>query len=154
MIRRPPRSTLFPYTTLFRSDSGVRGPNCSKTRSAPERQPNAPPTHLKWPVIRVSAVKAGLPCPDQKRNRGVCPVFTALLECHQPFPSYLETTLATVLPNHRAAGHRKLLEYSGRRGSVTALGLGRAAVRPSPGRHAGIAAATPLCHSIATLSHA
>src|SRR5437667_4858336 len=24
MIRRPPRSTLFPYTTLFRSDSTVR----------------------------------------------------------------------------------------------------------------------------------
>src|SRR3712207_7944687 len=24
MIRRPPRSTLFPYTTLFRSPSGVR----------------------------------------------------------------------------------------------------------------------------------
>src|SRR3712207_8338384 len=23
MIRRPPRSTLFPYTTLFRSDDGV-----------------------------------------------------------------------------------------------------------------------------------
>src|SRR3712207_9191752 len=23
MIRQPPRSTLFPYTTLFRSDSGV-----------------------------------------------------------------------------------------------------------------------------------
>src|SRR3712207_7981087 len=23
MIRRPPRSTLFPYTTLFRSDEGV-----------------------------------------------------------------------------------------------------------------------------------
>src|SRR2546422_5578024 len=23
MIRRPPRSTLFPYTTLFRSNSGV-----------------------------------------------------------------------------------------------------------------------------------
>src|SRR3712207_9112792 len=23
MIRRPPRSTLFPYTTLFRSDTGV-----------------------------------------------------------------------------------------------------------------------------------
>src|ERR1039458_3524123 len=27
MIRRPPRSTLFPYTTLFRSG---RGANCSK----------------------------------------------------------------------------------------------------------------------------
>src|SRR3712207_7979339 len=24
MIRRPPRSTLFPYTTLFRSDEGER----------------------------------------------------------------------------------------------------------------------------------
>src|SRR2546430_14426515 len=24
MIRRPPRSTLFPYTTLFRSESGTR----------------------------------------------------------------------------------------------------------------------------------
>src|SRR2546430_11759139 len=26
MIRRPPRSTLFPYTTLFRSDGGVEQP--------------------------------------------------------------------------------------------------------------------------------
>src|SRR3712207_9180639 len=25
MIRRPPRSTLFPYTTLFRSELGARG---------------------------------------------------------------------------------------------------------------------------------
>src|SRR2546430_4003209 len=25
MIRRPPRSTLFPYTTLFRSDEGREG---------------------------------------------------------------------------------------------------------------------------------
>src|SRR2546429_3705058 len=46
MIRRPPRSTLFPYTTLFRSSSGLGGkprrclqtalfrPGCaSKTRS-------------------------------------------------------------------------------------------------------------------------
>src|SRR3712207_7000483 len=27
MIRRPPRSTLFPYTTLFRSGGGVPGPD-------------------------------------------------------------------------------------------------------------------------------
>src|SRR3712207_7483154 len=27
MIRRPPRSTLFPYTTLFRSDSAPHLPN-------------------------------------------------------------------------------------------------------------------------------
>src|SRR6266511_3326545 len=28
MIRRPPRSTLFPYTTLFRSQRDVAGPLC------------------------------------------------------------------------------------------------------------------------------
>src|SRR3712207_8750241 len=27
MIRRPPRSTLFPYTTLFRSEAGATGVN-------------------------------------------------------------------------------------------------------------------------------
>src|SRR5258705_3332228 len=27
MIRRPPRSTLFPYTTLFRSSYGIPGPD-------------------------------------------------------------------------------------------------------------------------------
>src|SRR5438105_9522488 len=31
MIRRPPRSTLFPYTTLFRSCSSFSGPCCSST---------------------------------------------------------------------------------------------------------------------------
>src|SRR5258707_8522621 len=33
MIRRPPRSTLFPYTTLFRSDS-VSCPICEKRKAA------------------------------------------------------------------------------------------------------------------------
>src|SRR2546430_10067661 len=28
MIRRPPRSTLFPYTTLFRSDAAASQPGC------------------------------------------------------------------------------------------------------------------------------
>src|SRR5688572_32060447 len=30
MIRRPPRSTLFPYTTLFRSGEGVKGKRAVK----------------------------------------------------------------------------------------------------------------------------
>src|SRR2546430_10780533 len=34
MIRRPPRSTLFPYTTLFRSPSGSRG--LRRSRADPE----------------------------------------------------------------------------------------------------------------------
>src|SRR5947209_9334793 len=35
MIRRPPRSTLFPYTTLFRSPCGRSSPRRSATRPAP-----------------------------------------------------------------------------------------------------------------------
>src|SRR2546427_6398197 len=30
MIRRPPRSTLFPYTTLFRSDGGLHHPRARR----------------------------------------------------------------------------------------------------------------------------
>src|SRR3712207_8868829 len=47
MIRRPPRSTLFPYTTLFRSD-GRRAPArrrpCPRERALPRRreQPRVP----------------------------------------------------------------------------------------------------------------
>src|SRR5687768_17779937 len=40
MIRRPPRSTLFPYTTLFRStaSSMFRATTCWKSASAPRRK--------------------------------------------------------------------------------------------------------------------
>src|SRR2546426_7600313 len=47
MIRRPPRSTLFPYTTLFRSQGGVRplphAPTALRsrgTRCLPSRRPS------------------------------------------------------------------------------------------------------------------
>src|SRR3712207_8413567 len=33
MIRRPPRSTLFPYTTLFRSDREHGGPQAWRVRA-------------------------------------------------------------------------------------------------------------------------
>src|SRR5205814_10656647 len=36
MIRRPPRSTLFPYTTLFRSPDAAPGPAC-RSSSADSR---------------------------------------------------------------------------------------------------------------------
>src|SRR5437870_8273763 len=41
MIRRPPRSTLFPYTTLFRSTSRHRTPPSASGRRSP-RQSSAP----------------------------------------------------------------------------------------------------------------
>src|SRR5437870_8587556 len=42
MLRRPPRSTLFPYTTLFRSRSaerrrGVRDPSLERPAHGPDR---------------------------------------------------------------------------------------------------------------------
>src|SRR2546426_8379144 len=43
MIRRPPRSTLFPYTTLFRSESLVTGrrPKCCSSSSSQQLLPHA-----------------------------------------------------------------------------------------------------------------
>src|ERR1039458_8723230 len=47
MIRRPPRSTLFPYTTLFRSDIvvAIQHPSCPRW--------NPPPT---YPAVLISCV--------------------------------------------------------------------------------------------------
>src|SRR3989441_8839124 len=49
MIRRPPRSTLFPYTTLFRSGRGRQGSaGVGRTRRAPgrrRRRPASSPSH-------------------------------------------------------------------------------------------------------------
>src|SRR2546428_8456867 len=51
MIRRPPRSTLFPYTTLFRSQPGSHG-NCdafiAKTATGPSI--SITPTSLNFPA--------------------------------------------------------------------------------------------------------
>src|SRR5688572_31330503 len=43
MIRRPPRSTLFPYTTLFRSSAVTLTEGTNPYRSTP--------THLKYPLF-------------------------------------------------------------------------------------------------------
>src|SRR5438874_5111273 len=39
MIRRPPRSTLFPYTTLFRSPCSARSSRSLPDSSSPGRSP-------------------------------------------------------------------------------------------------------------------
>src|SRR5256885_6421417 len=45
MIRRPPRSTLFPYTTLFRSDRGAPGrPVRAADSSRDQRFPGGGPS--------------------------------------------------------------------------------------------------------------
>src|SRR5256885_3780837 len=48
MIRRPPRSTLFPYTTLFRSSTSGR--SCRSPRSDTSVE-----TRSKWPTGRIQS---------------------------------------------------------------------------------------------------
>src|SRR5438477_10990002 len=43
MIRRPPRSTLFPYTTLFRSPAGGRRTGSRPSRARPRYRAPPPP---------------------------------------------------------------------------------------------------------------
>src|SRR3712207_8631832 len=46
MIRRPPRSTLFPYTTLFRSDDTLTSPIDAGSSWAFAPNPSAPQSPL------------------------------------------------------------------------------------------------------------
>src|SRR5688572_31446212 len=63
MIRRPPRSTLFPYTTLFRSLS-----SCFRPRQPPSRQrrPRAPKPPIRIPG---GSSAGGRPISDRKSTR-------------------------------------------------------------------------------------
>src|SRR3712207_7533976 len=58
MIRRPPRSTLFPYTTLFRSDA---------SRASPA--PPYPPGQTSAPLVaRVSVLSATRSAPPRSEE--------------------------------------------------------------------------------------
>src|SRR3712207_8983479 len=56
MIRRPPRSTLFPYTTLFRSAPPVRAAARRDRRGRGRRRPGRP---TRW---RRTPRPTALPC--------------------------------------------------------------------------------------------
>src|SRR5688572_32523832 len=61
MIRRPPRSTLFPYTTLFRSLCGRRGPHRTPSTSGPRpsRDLRSRSRTQERPALRDRASPAG-----------------------------------------------------------------------------------------------
>src|SRR3712207_8983204 len=69
MIRRPPRSTLFPYTTLFRSaaERGLPGPEQPGRRALPAGLGAA----LQDPALRVRqpAARDGLHRAEVRRER-------------------------------------------------------------------------------------
>src|SRR5215510_15303880 len=66
MIRRPPRSTLFPYTTLFRSSRCCPVPACSDAhrRRAPEEDRKS--TRLNSSHV---AISYAVFCLKKKKNR-------------------------------------------------------------------------------------
>src|SRR3712207_8609838 len=70
MIRRPPRSTLFPYTTLFRSRSSVsRGRGQGDRRNVPAKYTNLPATTLAPTVVERVHPRSAVECRDRKSTR-------------------------------------------------------------------------------------
>src|SRR5256885_7247258 len=72
MIRRPPRSTLFPYTTLFRSSAGSHG-GCS-TRIQRQSQPRSsmqsgPAPTTSWSAGRSPTRPLCASCVSTSRTR-------------------------------------------------------------------------------------
>src|SRR2546429_6699474 len=57
MIRRPPRSTLFPYTTLFRSRAAPGGPEslCRPVTSPDKKESQSMPTTSSCRFLRILA---------------------------------------------------------------------------------------------------
>src|SRR5688572_29564198 len=57
MIRRPPRSTLFPYTTLFRSSLLPKSRPCLRTRPADPRRVRPPTGRAVWPSALLPLIR-------------------------------------------------------------------------------------------------
>src|SRR2546430_7978442 len=99
MIRRPPRSTLFPYTTLFRSSGSPTTKlysvtNCrsvfrQKTRALHRGQPAGPPKPAEYPRSEEHTSEL------QSQSNLVCRL---LLEKKKKIKNNLQTTQTT--PTH------------------------------------------------------
>src|SRR5256885_15617683 len=72
MIRRPPRSTLFPYTTLFRSLESVGHP----TAVNPDRALRRIAQERGWPAL---AFRHPVPLSRRLRERPAVPVAAAAI---------------------------------------------------------------------------
>src|SRR2546422_9303486 len=83
MIRRPPRSTLFPYTTLFRSQP--LGDNYILRPAAPQRHPAPLPHRPLERIERVGRETAELA--DRALHGSVTPRRSRLASPSPPAPS-------------------------------------------------------------------
>src|SRR2546429_10030327 len=72
MIRRPPRSTLFPYTTLFRSHrAGDRSPACDRKirqESPDRRRPPRPGTSVAGPCPLATRLGGAADGPQDRKS--------------------------------------------------------------------------------------
>src|SRR3712207_7333933 len=69
MIRRPPRSTLFPYTTLFRSQTEVE-PKSAPTQRSVAAQPHGGSSEMEGTTTPVSG-RVSTPVPFISEGEGV-----------------------------------------------------------------------------------
>src|SRR3712207_7928956 len=70
MIRRPPRSTLFPYTTLFRSNVDVAIQNCRFLGNTTSRRSKRDPFQSATPANSTtsSAARVLVPCDSRAKQ--------------------------------------------------------------------------------------
>src|SRR3712207_8902497 len=68
MIRRPPRSTLFPYTTLFRSADAVRAVLLARRLPGPQGRPRDHRPHGRRNQVGRRGLQEGVAV----RRRGRC----------------------------------------------------------------------------------
>src|SRR3712207_7172262 len=100
MIRRPPRSTLFPYTTLFRSEQHRRvardGHDGRAERGGTGRREDGQSCTLAQQVAQRHSLRSEEHTSElQSRQYLVCRL---LLEKKKP--SYSNSTSLSVLPSH------------------------------------------------------
>src|SRR3712207_7125768 len=99
MIRRPPRSTLFPYTTLFRSSSRRGGPTCRDAASSscfPE--PAREDVSMGYIAGVVSSCIAAVTARSEEHTSELQP--RQYLVCRLLLEKKKKTTYYSLLPQH------------------------------------------------------
>src|SRR5277367_7002994 len=82
MIRRPPRSTLFPYTTLFRSGLRPSAPGSTNDGRWPiPQRPDRKSTRLNSSHITISYAVF---CLKKKKTHTTCPIMQQKIESLHP----------------------------------------------------------------------
>src|SRR3712207_7361161 len=85
MIRRPPRSTLFPYTSLFRSGAGpgqVPGGDARRRGFRPQRRTREG-EHLHRPPAELEGGRCPAPSDDRARREARSEEHTSELQSRQ-----------------------------------------------------------------------